>query len=55
MERKISTEKARQGRWGVRVLLILVCALVLAGVVWLGVEMYGRSLAEQPAATHLDN
>jgi hypothetical protein len=51
----IATDKARQGRWGVQVFTVLVCSLMLAALVWLGVEIYGRSIAppqaEQPAQT----
>lgn len=52
-EKRISAEKARQGRWGIHTLIILVCALILAGIVWAGVEIYGEHLASQPAAVHL--
>jgi hypothetical protein len=40
----ISTDKARQGRRGVHVLLVLVCALVLAAIAWAGAEFYGESI-----------
>lgn len=53
MEKKVQTNRARQGRWGVHTLIILVCALVLAGIVWFGVEIYGQHLANEPAALHL--
>jgi hypothetical protein len=55
VEKDIRAEKARQGRWGGRVLLVLVCGLVLAGIVWFGVEMYGEHLANEPAAMHMNN
>jgi hypothetical protein len=55
VEKKVRTEDARQGRWGTRVLLILVCGLVLAGIVWLGVEIYGQHLADEPAAMHINS
>jgi hypothetical protein len=55
VEKKIPAEKARQGRWGMQVLLILVCALILAGIVWFGLEIYGEHLANEPAAVHLNN
>lgn len=46
----ISTDKARQGRKGWQVLMVLVCALVLAMVVWAGVAFYGEAIdAPQPA------
>ncbi len=44
MAEKISTNKARQGRWGAHVLLVLVVGLALAGVVWLGLEFYGEAI-----------
>jgi hypothetical protein len=45
--------KARQGRWGAQIFIVLVCALILAGVVRIGVEIYGEHLANEPAAAHL--
>jgi hypothetical protein len=53
MDKKIEPVKARQGRWGMHVLIILVCSLILAGIVWFGVEIYGQHLASEPAAIHL--
>jgi hypothetical protein len=41
MPKIISKEKARQGRQGRHVLVILIVALVLAFVVWGLVEIYG--------------
>ncbi len=41
---KIPAYKARQGRRGTQVLVILVTALVLAGAVWLGLEFYGEAI-----------
>lgn len=35
------------------VLIILICSLILAGIVWAGVEIYGQYLASEPAAVHL--
>jgi hypothetical protein len=55
LEKKVNAEKARQGRWGTHVLLILICALILAGIAWFGVEMYGEHLANEPAAMHINN
>jgi hypothetical protein len=43
MATTIPTDKARQGRWGRHVLLILIIALLLTGVVWVAVEIYGES------------
>lgn len=40
----IPTVKARQGRRGWQVLMVLICALVLAMVVWAGVEFYGEAI-----------
>jgi hypothetical protein len=39
----VSPTKARQGRLGRPVLLVLICGLVLAMVVWFFVEMWGRA------------
>jgi hypothetical protein len=55
VEKKLPSEKARQGRWGMRVFIILVCALILAGIAWFGVEIYGRHLANEPAAMHIND
>jgi hypothetical protein len=55
VEKKIRAEKAKQGRWGMHALLILVCALILAAIAWFGVEMYGEHLAKEPAAMHINN
>jgi hypothetical protein len=49
-QKNIETRKARQGRWGVHALIILVCGLILAGIAWFGVEMYGEHLATEPTA-----
>lgn len=54
MEKKVDAEKARQGGWGMHALLILLCGLILAGLVWFGVELYGEHLANEPAAMHID-
>lgn len=46
---KLSENKARQGRLGRPVLIILVVSLLLAMAVWWGVELYGDAIApEQP-------
>lgn len=49
MPEKTTPEKARQGRRGVPVLLVLVFGLLLAAVVWWGVEVYGLMLDQQQA------
>lgn len=46
---KLSGNKARQGRRGTRVLVILVVGLALAMLVWWGAEWYGEAIApEEP-------
>jgi hypothetical protein len=47
MAGRISTNRARQGGWGTRVLLVLIVALALAGAVWLGLEFYGEAIDSQ--------
>ena len=44
-EKIISTDKARQGRSGRHVLMILVAALLLAAVAWGAAEFYGVAIA----------
>lgn len=44
MTKTIEPNKARQGRSGTRVLTVLVCALVLAFVVWWGVGLFGEAI-----------
>lgn len=44
--KKVPAEDARQGRKGVPVLVVLLCSLVLALIVWVGVESYGRIASE---------
>jgi len=50
MKETISTDRARQGHWGGRVLLILLASLVLAGIVWFAVGLYGEGI-ETPQTT----
>lgn len=50
LTKTIPTDKARQGRRGRPVLMVLICALVLAALAWAGVEYYGRMI-EPPAAS----
>ena len=49
MRRTVTEERARQGHWGHRTLMILVVGLVLAAAVWFGVELYGQMI-EPPDA-----
>ncbi|TYR34920.1 hypothetical protein FY036_03625 [Mesorhizobium microcysteis] len=44
MTKIIDKNKARQGRSGWQVLVILVCALALALVVWWGVGIFGSAI-----------
>lgn len=44
MPRIIPEEKARQGRWGRHVLMILVAGLLLAFIVWGLLEIYGQAI-----------
>ena len=54
MVKIFQTNKARQGRWGYQVLMVLIAGLALAGIVWLGLEFYGEAIdtqsTDQPAA-----
>lgn len=43
-EPKLAADKARQGRWGGRVLLVLIAALILAAIAWWAVEIYGGAI-----------
>jgi hypothetical protein len=49
MAERIPPNRARQGRWGTQVLLVLVIALALAGAVWLGLEFYGEAIDSESA------
>ena len=52
MAKTISTDRARQGPRGRKVLMVLVGGLILAMIVWAGVEFYGEEIdqgANQPA------
>lgn len=49
MEKTIPTDKARQGRTGLQVLFVLIISLLLAGVVWGSVAIWGESI-DAPAA-----
>ena len=41
MNKELPEKKARQGRLGLPVLVVLVAALILAAVAWWGAEIYG--------------
>lgn len=45
MTKEIPPTKARQGRKGVQVLMVLIGGLLLAAVVWWAVEIYGSAIA----------
>ncbi|WEX10045.1 hypothetical protein [Chelativorans sp. AA-79] len=47
MEQKVPPKKARQGREGFPVLLVLIGGLVLAGIIWALVEVYGIFIDQQ--------
>lgn len=48
-EEMIPPVKARQGRTGYRILTVLIVALVLAFVVWIPVEIWGKREANEVA------
>lgn len=50
MPEKISEQKAKQGRKGTHVLLILLVSLALALIVWGAVEIYGRTSTDTGSA-----
>lgn len=51
---KVSAREARQGRRGIQIFFVLVVGLLLAAIVWLGLEFYGEAIdtgsVEQPGA-----
>jgi|KBSMisStandDraft_5_1062788.scaffolds.fasta_scaffold8576953_1 hypothetical protein len=49
MEKTVPTDKARQGRLGRPVLVVLIVGLLLAAGAWVGVEMWGEHI-DAPAA-----
>ncbi|KFB08886.1 hypothetical protein [Nitratireductor basaltis] len=52
MREKLSENKARQGRRGFPVLIVLIAALILAAIAWWGAEIYGVAIDEsQPVET----
>ncbi|MFC3206391.1 hypothetical protein [Aquamicrobium soli] len=44
MNKIIPENKARQGRWGWRVLAVLIASLALIAIVWAAVEFYGEAI-----------
>jgi len=51
LTKTIPAKKARSGLLGRPVLVVLITALILAAVVWAGVEWYGEAIDNSPAAT----
>lgn len=52
MTKTIPTNKARQGRWGWQVLIVLIAGLLLAFAVWGGVYFYGETLDQTQGQTY---
>ena len=48
----VTSTEARQGGWGVRILIVLIVGIILAMVVWWGVEIYGGAI-EPPASEQI--
>ncbi len=44
MTKTVPEDKARQGRWGRQVLVVLIAALVLAMIAWGAAEFYGEAI-----------
>lgn len=44
MAKVVSEQRAKQGRDGTRVFIVLVVALALAAAAWVGVEIYGSMI-----------
>ena len=52
MTKEVKPTEARQGRRGTPVLVILIVGLLLALIVWWGVELYGDAIApEEPVGS----
>lgn len=51
MTKIVPEEKARQGRWGRQVLVVLIAGLVLAFIAWGLVELYGRAIEPEQGST----
>ncbi|MBL8581572.1 MAG: hypothetical protein JNL61_05005 [Rhizobiaceae bacterium] len=45
MNKTIPAEKAKQGRSGRHLLLVLICGLLLAMAAWWGAEFYGALIS----------
>lgn len=45
MAKRIEAQDAKQGQRGYPVLVILTVSLGLAGLIWLGLEVYGQFIA----------
>jgi hypothetical protein len=45
----VPAKKARQGRRGLHVLIILIVGLLLALIVWFGVEFFGEAIQNTSA------
>jgi len=50
VQKTIPEEKAKQGRWGGQVLVVLVVGLLLALAVWIGVGSYGEAIDNDSSA-----
>lgn len=55
MDKDVRSEKAKQGRWGGHVLLILIGGLALAMLVWAVVEFYGTAISPDAPPGQLDS
>jgi len=47
MAENIPTNKARQGRGGLQVLVVLIAALLLAAIAWFAAEFFGEAIDTQ--------
>jgi len=55
MSKTVSTDNARQGHWGRRVLIVLIVALLLAAAAWAAAEIYGADIApSQPTVSAMN-
>ncbi len=50
MTKTIDKNRARQGRDGTRVLIVLVCALILTALVWAVLHLFSDTIAPEPPA-----